>query len=391
MLIISLILSVLLLLGSNWIVFRAQKQVAKTVGLSMAFVLAPFFLMCILPPVVTVQGLLFSLCVIFMRNSPRGPFFFLKFSCAATVVAYAIAGSAAWRETREFARLRSLHPYESMVERVPEPRSGSRERPLSAAAALRLVRFETEIRDDEIAGWYRNTQLKMLHENSVGMFINSPGFGFTRMIRPHESSLTAKYVQEQPTLSQPGPRVTLAWSPGEFERPLANDEAFLGWMFEDSVVDFVFARGFGFVKDRRHVAGFFPHQFRFVPAPTSHWKVQDDGESKYTKAPSPTRPWKLRTLDLVSLLLHEEPAVYVSEHLPRMDELRGAPTRPLDRFEAMGLNAVRQGEDLFISRDGEGLRMLGALYSLKQCVTCHGGARGDLLGAFSYRLQTDEP
>ena len=95
------------------------------------------------------------------------------------------------------------------------------------AAALRLVRFETEIRDDEIAGWYRNTQLKMLHENSVGMFINSPGFGFTRMIRPHESSLTANYVQELPTLSQPGPRVTFAWSPGEFERPRANDEVVL--------------------------------------------------------------------------------------------------------------------------------------------------------------------
>jgi hypothetical protein len=389
MLIISLILSALLLLGSNWIVFRARKRVAKTVGFSLAFVLAPFFLMCILPAV-AVQGLLFSLGVIFTRNSARGPFFFLKFSCAATVVAYAIAGSAAWRESREFARLRALHPYESMVERVPEPRPSSREGSLSTPASRRLVRLETDIIEDESAGWYRTAQLKMLHEESVGMFINSPGFGITRMIRPHESGLTSKYLHELPTLPQPGPRVTSAWSPGEFERPPENDEAFLGWMFEDSVVDFVFARGFGFVKDRRHVAGFFPHQFRFVPAPTGRLKVQDDGKSKYTKSPVPTRPWKLRTLDLVSLLLHDQPAVYVSDHLPRMNELRAVPTRPLDQFEAMGLNVVRQGEDLFISRDGEGLRMLGALYSMKQCVTCHGGSRGELLGAFSYRLQPDK-
>jgi hypothetical protein len=50
---------------------------------------------------------------------------------------------------------------------------------------------------------------------------------------------------------------------------------------------------------------------------------------------------------------------------------------------------LRQGEDLFISRDGGGLRMLGAVYSLKQCVACHGGERGDLLGAFSYTLERD--
>jgi len=31
--------------------------------------------------------------------------------------------------------------------------------------------------------------------------------------------------------------------------------------------------------------------------------------------------------------------------------------------------------------------MLGATYGAKQCVACHGGERGDLLGVFSYTLQ----
>jgi hypothetical protein len=67
-----------------------------------------------------------------------------------------------------------------------------------------------------------------------------------------------------------------------------------------------------------------------------------------------------------------------------MDELRKAPTRPLDEFEAEGLKELRRGEDLFVRDAPSGRRMLGAVRSAKQCVACHGGQRGDLLGAFSY-------
>ena len=98
----------------------------------------------------------------------------------------------------------------------------------------------------------------------------------------------------------------------------------------------------------------------------------------------------MRTLDLVGLLLHETPVVYVSDHLPQMDELRRVPIRPLDKFERLGLAALHHGDDLFISRDGKDLRMLGAVYSSRQCVDCHGGERGDLLGAFSYTLKREE-
>ena len=102
-------------------------------------------------------------------------------------------------------------------------------------------------------------------------------------------------------------------------------------------------RGFGYIKDRRHVAGFETHRFSQVPAPAGAWKV--------------------RTLELVSLLLHDEPAVYVSDHLPRMEHRSGIPTRPLDRFERFGLGAVRQGEDLFIAAESDGVRMVGAVRS----------------------------
>ena len=130
--------------------------------------------------------------------------------------------------------------------------------------------------------------------------------------------------------------------------------------------DFINFENFGYVKDRRHVAGFQSHRFSKVPEPTDGWRIE--------------------TLDLVGLLLHEKPVAYVSANLPRMDELKKAPTRPLDRFETGGLKKLRGGEDLVTAEAGANLRMFGAIRSAKQCVDCHGGQRGDLLGAFSYTL-----
>ena len=50
-------------------------------------------------------------------------------------------------------------------------------------------------------------------------------------------------------------------------------------------------------------------------------------------------------------------------------------------------SSIRGGTDLHVA-DGDGdLRFLGAVRSTKQCVACHGGDRGALLGAFSYRLR----
>jgi len=47
------------------------------------------------------------------------------------------------------------------------------------------------------------------------------------------------------------------------------------------------------------------------------------------------------------------------------------------------LATLRKGEDLYVRED----RMLGSIRSTKQCIACHGGERGVLLGAFSYTLR----
>jgi hypothetical protein len=239
---------------------------------------------------------------------------------------------------------------------------------LLPATAGRLSRLEERI--PEHANGFRDYQLRRLHEDAVGLFINSPGFGVARMFNPTKAGL-AVGLRRPPVPLQPGSRFPELWPPGQPERLPAAAAEPLSLMLEDSILDFLNSNGFGYFKDRRHVAGFQPHAFSQVPAPAEHWKVE--------------------ALELVSFLLHDEPEVYVSSHLPRMDRLHDVPSRPLDRFEMLALDAVRRGDDIFTTQGQEGVRMLGAIRSTRQCVACHGGERGDLLGAFSYTLRSAEP
>jgi hypothetical protein len=138
---------------------------------------------------------------------------------------------------------------------------------------------------------------------------------------------------------------------------------------DDNTLNFLYPFGFGYVRDRRHVAGFRAHQFRHDP-----------------EAPA---LWRTRRLELVGLLKYDEPVVYLSQNFPRMDELRTAPTRPLDPFENEALAGLRLGEDLIAQQTTTHLRMLGAIRAVRQCQRCHGVERGELLGAFSYQMERE--
>lgn len=368
MLIISLILSALLLAIANVMVWRFRNAGTMIGGLTLGILVSSFFLMCLLPAL-TVQSVLLAGAVVVWRSSRRSPSFFLPLSCGATLLAYGVSGLLVLGTEREYARLRVRYPYESMEGRLPAPKPATDGAARHPDTIERLARLEGAIGDH--ANGYREYQLKRLHEHAVSLFIASPGFGVSRMGgTPSESNL-AMALRREPAPSQPGTRFTSLFSPGDLQRPSADDGAALGRMLDESIEDFVNFRGFGYVKDRRHVAGFQSHRF--------------------SKIPDPANSWKVRTLDLVSLLLHDEPAVYVSDRLPRMDRLRGVPTRPLDRFERFALNSLQQGEDIIMARGEEGIRMLGAVRGARQCVVCHGGDRGDLLGAFTYTLCSDGP
>ena len=364
MLYISLMASAVLLLFANWVV-RRSRMPGIVMGCAVpACAIGPFFMMCLLPTV-AIQSLLLWIAIIVCRHSRRDAWFFLRLSCGATVLAYGLGGILVYQGEREYSRLRKLYPYESMEERLPEPRMRLAKRPLSADSERRLS--EVEKRIPERSNWLRENGLRMLHEDAVALFVNSPGFGVARMPLPNRWILEMG-IRGEPVPEQPGPRLDGAeWSPGEWTTPSTDDEGRIGDLLVESIVGFVRSEGFGHVKDRRHVAGFKPHRFE-------------------RNGPQPAERWKLRRLELMSLLLHDEAAVYVSDHLPAMTETHDTPTRPPDRFERLGLDELRRGEDIYLAQVGDQVRMLGAIRSAMACVQCHGGGRGDLLGAFSYTL-----
>ena len=358
MLFTSLFLSALLLLAPNDVARRGHHPFTKVIsfGAAMFLGLTGF----IFPPLLFQAVLLLVAWAAWTWFGRERSSYFLS-SCAATLIAYGLAACMAFGDEREYARLRALYPFVSMEAGVPTPRVHASARPKSTKGTL--AHFQDG--DEPVAVVsFRAHDLQRLHEGAVALFINSPGFGRIRMSRPTAWELALG--EPGPPPLQPIARIESPWSPGELERLPASDEERLGNLVDENLGQFANPQRFGYVKDRKHVSGFWPHQFFKVPR-------------------TPKR-WELQTLELVGLLVHDEPVVYVSDRLPQMSEHRDVPTRPLDDFESFGLKALIDGEDLFATRAGEGIRMLGALRSSNHCVGCHGGTRGDLLGAFSYTL-----
>ena len=304
---------------------------------------------------------------------------------------------------------------EAMAERLAyesrrKPGAAGTDRAAAVSPILRQARVEPELSrlEEKIqeqlygATATRDFHLHFLHDNAVADFINSPGFGVSRRIEPR-----AEYIElpAPPAISLPPPPHDSPWedsgtarlsAPAAAGGPasrLPPAEQSLRGLHEDGFLDFVNPGGFGVVWDRQRARGFQVHHFRKMPG--------------LAEPSSTMERWRVQRLELMSLLRHEEPAVYLSDHLPRMDELRDAPTRPLDAFETRALPALQRGADLrfeyspaVVERSGdrsttgstaEGssdqIQMLGSIRALKQCTACHAAERGELLGAFSYTLR----
>lgn len=251
--------------------------------------------------------------------------------------------------------------------------------------------------------------LSRIHADFVADFIEQPSFGVGRMpniivVRERHLTMEIPAPIPQPT---PFPQKSEVTSPGEAiadasKQPFAEfapDAIQVGDHIVDakngpvspqksnsgpdplrilnseSIEDFASLESFGYVDKDRRARGFQPHAFRRLPndinGPESHVR------------------WRLAKLELVSLLKHQPPAVYVSKNLPAMDELKQVPTRPLDEFETQSIIKLRQTEDIVVDTVHNEKRMLGALRAVDQCVLCHHVRYGTLLGAFSYRFYRD--
>jgi hypothetical protein len=320
------------------------------------------FLGMFFPPVV-ILAVALPLCMLPWYFTDRRPWLFLPLSIVAFVVAFVPSTWFALEERWHRDRLRAKFPFESLEERLAGARPEKLEGPLPKDVDDRLERLEVNLPG------YGPAALRRLHNETISEFVESPGFGVTRMYGGTWFSRTPDdLVHEYPPAPQPllfGPL-----SGADEKRLIAHAADPRHDLHRGSVVGFTHPEGWGYFKDRRHVSGFRPHRFTKLP----------DGKE-----------WAVRRIELIGLLTHKRPVAYITANLPRMDEVKKAPTRPLDAFESCGLKKLRAGEDLVLGKSEERVRMVGALRAARQCAECHDCERGALLGAFSYWLRRAKP
>jgi hypothetical protein len=362
MLIISVFLS-LVLIVSVYFTYSSEKEL-KVFSAVIAFgglFLGAFcqaFPICILAVLIIPALFIWKKC----QWSPVSLFGYMF---GTAVLANGLAVLMILQYVSDMERLQLKYPFESMAERLPVPKTNA-VTPLSNESAEQLSELERTFGTDFHTA--RDLSLQNLHQDSVKHFIDSPGFGVGRgPIRPSEERLAARRFDRRETpLPQPNARPWSTLAEGDLRVLPDLNPAALRTMHLNSIIDFVNPEAFGLIISRQKVAGFLPHQFYSVPQ---------------------AKEWNVQTVELLGLLMHEEPVIYVSDELPNMENARTMPTRPLNVFETAGLKRLQEGDDLFVRETNDDIRMLGAVRSIAKCVQCHGGERGELLGAFSYSLQ----
>jgi hypothetical protein len=349
-------------------------------GVLLPLTITTVLFFCLMSPPVFLQSLLTliiaSVCCAFRWGSKV----LMPASVAAMVVSYALAFLITTAELNHRAALRVQYPVESLADRLAYevPRSTPVQRAEGSTTVEPLNEpIEKELRrlEDRPNGSWRSYMLEKLHDRTVDEFVVAQGFGPVRMAGVGGGDIELPETKPIPLPPTPAysPEVTdtLPLAAGGSDNVLPSKES-LSSMHTSGLEDFLDKDRMGYVKDRDHVAGFMAHQFMKMP---------DLGSRDEPKA-----KWEIVRLELISLLKHKVPVAYQSKYLPKMDELREAPTRPLNQFEQQALPRLRSDEDLAVEETRDRIRMVGSLRAGKDCLSCHSVRRGELLGAFSYEL-----
>lgn len=362
---------------------------AKGVGLTAAALVFPF-LFCMFLALALQSLLTFLMTVVCRSRSER---LRLWVPVMAMAVSYGIILSLEAPGLRNLSKLRKEYPLESVSDRLAYEttaiksqtgEAGSPAVPLSPKVEERLAQTEGEVRGYHPWSSDRRAALSLLHSHSSTDFQLAQGFGPARMpsVRPYLIELP-----EATSIPLPAPPESAYDPESESSVPLADAEMpdrlqppedQLIVLHNSGTKDFLDVERIGYVRDRDHVAGFQSHRFTKSPEMVG-------------PRDQPQASWTVVRLELVSLLKHETPVAYISRNLPKMDELRAAPTRPLEEFERTSLERLKSDEDVVIEDRLDRIRMVGSLRASKTCLECHSVRRGELLGALTYDLVPARP
>lgn len=267
-------------------------------------------------------------------------------------------------EMRKLTALKASIPFEPLTERLAfEDESPAAKRtldqPIQLAVAVAAKLDEQDERLDK-RHFGREWALRELHEHAAAQFVRAAGFGLMRM--PYVSADIVRLDPRTP-IKLPVPVAITPFHP-------AN--AVLEFLHQSAVYNFVDPTRMGYARSRSEVAGFESHGLSSLE------------RNEYNAPANPD--WLVTRLELVSLLRHAEPRVYVAASLPEMDKLADVPNRPLNNFEQIALPQLAAQQDIVVNQQPDRIQMLGALRAGKSCFECHHGDRGKLLGAFSYEF-----
>ena len=276
---------------------------------------------------------------------------------------------------RHRASLRSLFPFVTLERRLDYEQDRLGLNPaLSPGAARELTRLDDYYNKhiESVAITTRRDVLRDLHDSARDEFVQAQGFGYVR------TPLLAG--REQIALPDPGvisQMAKLNFEPELTERRTPIPLSRLKRIHLTSQREFLDPDEFGYVRSLREVAGFVAHRFSRNPASS---RASKDSEE------IPRHNWRLRRLNLISLLRFEKPMVYQSSELPRMDRVEDVQIRDLDEFERVALAKLFSKEDLVIGEEARRIRMIGSLRAGRICLDCHAASHGELLGALTYEF-----
>lgn len=285
------------------------------------------------------------------------------------VAAYSVFMASKYIELQELYALRKQYPETSLEDRLAfenhaqEAAANHSTVVLSPDVEVTLSAFESREEDEE--EHWREAMLARLHNEMYDHFISMQGFGPARMIgfpTPNADFIELKRASTQLPLS-------IKKNLSLFSENSKTDK------LHNKVMNDIFKSGsFGHVVGSKRAVGFEPH------GPTN--LEQEIGASQ-----NDNTDLQLTRLELVSLLRHEEPRVYVAETIPLMNELDSFPHRELNDFETQALSQLVSERDTFMKETSDGAVMLGAVRAADECLQCHTGPRGRLLGAFTYQFR----
>jgi len=353
----------------------------------LAYIIPTFGFMLLLPSVLLIFIVMLYLTVAYFVAANSRPDFrrSLLISFGLAVVALGIA--TIWGTTKyyQLAAWRTEYPIQSLASRLAyEPPQSTLEADvlfmLSNAVQKNLE--AVEVIDDS----WRGRQLAMLHNINFESFVAAEGFGQIRVVRIRGDNLKLPPVEDVSFSAVGKERDSreYQWNTWqEPELPIKNNKVKndplqrLHWF---GITDFLQIEGFGYVASFRQAAGFASHAFHYPPLSKSEGADQ-------------TPAYQIDRLELVSLLKHDRPMVYVLDVLPRMDRIvsEKVPVRELDEFETAAIVKLRTEEDIVIEQNEGKIRMLGSRRAGKNCLECHSVHHGELLGAFTYQILERKP